>query len=141
MKVLLGVDGSRHSKKAAAWLVRHVSALRSKPRIILLNVQPPIPYRGVRRVVGVSGMERFYREEGKAALAPAAAILRRAGVAYTALALVGDPASEIVALATRRRMDLIAMGSHGAGALRGLLLGSVVSKVVAHTKIPVLVVR
>jgi nucleotide-binding universal stress UspA family protein len=36
---------------------------------------------------------------------------------------------------------MIVMGSHGHGALSGLVLGSVVTKVLAACKVPVLVVR
>ena len=40
-----------------------------------------------------------------------------------------------------RGHDLVLMGSHGHGALVGMLLGSTVSKVLAASKKPVLVVR
>ena len=37
--------------------------------------------------------------------------------------------------------DLIVMGSHGHGAIANLVLGSVANKVVALSKVPVLLVR
>ncbi|MDE2048668.1 MAG: universal stress protein, partial [Betaproteobacteria bacterium] len=37
--------------------------------------------------------------------------------------------------------DLIVMGSHGRRGVEALLLGSTTTKVLTHTKLPVLVVR
>lgn len=54
---------------------------------------------------------------------------------------IGDPAEEIIALATDQRADLIVIGSRGHGRLAGLLLGSVAQKVLAHASCPVLIVR
>lgn len=51
------------------------------------------------------------------------------------------PAEAIVKAARKYRCDLIYMGSHGRSGLAKLLLGSQTSKVLAHTRIPVLVHR
>jgi nucleotide-binding universal stress UspA family protein len=142
MNILLAVDGSTYSRKAASWLARHAAALRSRPRITLLTVHVPVPYRGVRSVgASVAGMDRYYETECEKALAPASLVLRRAGIAHEALWRVGDPAAEIAATAKKRRASLVVMGSHGKGALAGLVLGSTVTKVLASSNVPVLVVR
>ena len=52
----------------------------------------------------------------------------------------GEPGQEIVVAAMRRESDLIVLGSHGAGAVRRALLGSVVSEVLHWAPCPVLVV-
>jgi nucleotide-binding universal stress UspA family protein len=52
-----------------------------------------------------------------------------------------SPYSEIIRAARRNRCDLIVMASHGRSGVSRLLLGSQTSKVLAHTTIPVLVVR
>jgi nucleotide-binding universal stress UspA family protein len=46
-----------------------------------------------------------------------------------------------VAVAEKQGCDLIVMASHGRRAVGRLLLGSHVSEVLAHTKVPALVVR
>ena len=47
----------------------------------------------------------------------------------------------ILKAARARKCDAIVMASHGRGGLGGLLLGSQTSRVLSHSKIPVVVVR
>ena len=141
MNILLAVDGSPYSRKTATWLAAHLSLLSQKPKLTVLNAHPPIPVGTAPAVVGKNAIERYYREECEAALAEACAILKRQGVEHEAVWDVGDPAATIVDFARKRKANLIVMGSHGEGALAGLLLGSVVTKVLARCKVPVLVVR
>jgi nucleotide-binding universal stress UspA family protein len=51
------------------------------------------------------------------------------------------PAEAIIALAKKRKCDLIAMGSHGRRGLVRVVLGSTAQKVLSQSKIPVLVYR
>jgi nucleotide-binding universal stress UspA family protein len=51
------------------------------------------------------------------------------------------PYQAIIAAASDRGCDLIAMTSHGRGGLSAVVLGSVTNKVLTHTKTPVLVYR
>jgi nucleotide-binding universal stress UspA family protein len=51
------------------------------------------------------------------------------------------PYQAIIAAASERDCDLIAMSSHGRGGLSAVVLGSVTNKVLTHTKTPVLVYR
>jgi nucleotide-binding universal stress UspA family protein len=54
---------------------------------------------------------------------------------------IGDPATEIVAVAKIRQADLIVMTTHGYGAVKRTLFGSVTDRVVRSTSVPILVVR
>jgi nucleotide-binding universal stress UspA family protein len=53
----------------------------------------------------------------------------------------GVPATEIIRYAHARRIDLIAMGTHGSGGVKHLILGSVAESVVRSAPCPVLTVR
>ena len=63
-----------------------------------------------------------------------------AGVKYSGLFLDSEtPWEAIVDTAKKKKCDLIFMASHGRTGLSGLLLGSQAARVLAHSKIPVLV--
>lgn len=66
--------------------------------------------------------------------------LRDRGLAVTALQVQGSIAETIVSEATRLAAELIVLGSHGHGALRRALLGSVSEGVLHRATCPVLIV-
>jgi nucleotide-binding universal stress UspA family protein len=59
----------------------------------------------------------------------------------TAFAMADAPWSGIIRAARSKRCDLIVMSSHGRTGLKAVVLGSVTTKVLTHSKIPVLVCR
>lgn len=67
--------------------------------------------------------------------------LNRDGVSAEAVLASGDPASEIVAAATREGCDLIAMATHGHKLLGDVVYGSVANTVRHQSMVPVLLVR
>lgn len=71
-------------------------------------------------------------------------ICRSQGVKKTASEMVRASKSivgEIIELATKRKIDLIVIGTRGLGGFRRLIQGSVSSGVVTHARCNVLVVR
>ena len=67
---------------------------------------------------------------------------REAGVACNALHRASDsPWEEVIKIAAEQGCDLIVMASHGRRGVSALLLGSETTKVLTHSKIPVLVCR
>lgn len=54
---------------------------------------------------------------------------------------MGDPATELVKVATDEHVDLIAMSTHGHRFLNDLLRGSTADRVRHHVAIPVLMIR
>ena len=140
MRILLPVDGSAHSARAVRYIVKHLQAFGKSPAITLVYVDPPMIER-LTRHVGPEDLARFHEKNANAALQAGRRVLTNARIAFRERHLVGEAASSIVQVAKEDHSDLIAMGSHGRGALKSLLLGSVVTKTLAQTRVPVLVVR
>lgn len=124
--VAIAVDGSRYGLSA----VRAVLALRS-----LFGPSPV--FRVLHVVGGPSGAA-----EADAAVGGALALLAKSGFEATAVRLEGPNAGDaIAAYLAAHPVHLVAMGSHGRGALKAMLLGSVTTRVAARCKLPLLIAR
>lgn len=141
MKILLAVDGSKYSRKAARHLATHLGWFREAPEVHVRNVRPPIPYPGAAASVGKKAIDDYQREEAEAALAVASKELAAARIAYTTSYGVGEVATDIRNFVKKNGIDLVVVGSHGHGALANVALGSVATKLLAVLNVPVLVVR
>lgn len=139
-KLLVPVDGSANSDRA----VRHVAELaRRNPalEVHLLNVQPEIGEWEVRSFLKKEEVEAIEESRGGDALASARAILDAAGVRYTPQVLIGPVAETIAKTALEQNCDGIVMGTRGLGAVAGVLLGSVTSKVIHLADVPVTLIK
>lgn len=142
MKILLAADGSKHSARATSKLIQMLPAFRSKPEVLLLYVHLPIPrVPNLGMFVGRKQIARYYREEGEKALRRCKRLLKTANIGYRAEILVGQVAETIVSECRARRCDMIFMGTRGAGALAGMLIGSTATKVLHLSDVPVVLVR
>jgi nucleotide-binding universal stress UspA family protein len=140
MKILVPVDGSASSTAAVRFVASRLNLGGAAPvQVDLLNVQLPIPAYPAR-VVGTARVRAYHEAEAKSVLAPAAAILRKAGVDAKTRFVVGSPGTTVARIAAREA-DLVVMGAHGHTATAGLLFGSVSNAVLASCTTPVLIVR
>jgi len=140
VKILLAVDGSKYGKREVDYLARHFESMGNAPSIELLHVQPPLPPHAVSHLPRAN-VQGYYKETSAKALAPAVRALAKAGITCGEGFVVGDPAAEIAATAEKGKFDMVVMGSHGHGLFTSLALGSVVTKVLAGCKVPVLIIR
>lgn len=143
--LLIPTDGSKLSDKAIAQGVTLAKALKAK--ITFFHASPAFPMPVYAEGVSVPMVSR--RDYMKQISEDAAKILDRAiakakaaGVsASTVHVVTASPWEGILASAKKSKCDAIVMASHGRRGLASLLLGSETTKVLTHSKIPVLVVR
>ena len=140
MKVVLATDGSACATRAARYLVRHLAFFGGRPKVTLVNVDAPLA-GSIAAALGASAVERFHRRNGLSSMRAAKRVLTQARVPFTERALVGDAAATIARVARATGSDVIVMGSRGRGELASALFGSVVNKLLALSKVSVLVVR
>jgi nucleotide-binding universal stress UspA family protein len=140
LKLLVAVDGSASALRAA----RHVIELARRGiaiEAVLLNVQPPVMSGEVGSVATVDVALAGRAVASAEALATARALFDEASVPATVRAATGDAAEVIAAVAAELACDGIVMGRRGLGALASLVLGSVSSKMIRLTDIPVTLVK
>lgn len=140
MKVLLAVDGSAYSKKMLAYLSTHESLLNTTNEYHVFTAQPALPPRA-RAAVGKEIVDNYHTEEAEKVLAPVSKFLLRHGINAKGTWKVGPAGISIAKMAESGKFDLVVMGSHGHSALANLVMGSVATQVLAHCKVPVLLVR
>lgn len=142
MNILLPVDGSPNSQRAVQFVLRLISA-PSPHQILLLHVRPSIAAWEVRRFLTPTEIATMQQREGEEELRACRALVAAAGVTFRDQVLVGDEevAMAITRYAEEHACDLIVMGTHGRTGLSHLLMGSVASAVVHHSRVPVTLVK
>ena len=140
MKILLAVDGSPYSKKMLAYLATHESLLNANNQFTVFTAQAALPPRA-RAAVGKEIVDQYYADESEKVLAPVGKFLLRHGINAKSAWKVGPAGAAIAKQADDGGFDLVVMGSHGHSAVVNLVMGSVATQVLAHCKVPVLLVR
>ncbi len=128
-----------------------VGAMRALPlaklasaSIAVVFVQEPYAFAGIGQT-NTAGRQRDMagqRAQGTAAIDRICDEAKAAGVAYETLMVEDDqPARGIVSAAETCGADLIVMSSHGRTGVAKLVLGSVATKVLALSPVPVLIIK
>ena len=142
--ILLATDGSDASAHAAALAVE--LARTHDARLTALYVVDPYPYLGIGEAnpMGFQAYMSAAFDHAAQAHARVAALCDSGGKKVDLmLRTVQDlPAVDgILNLAQEEGADLIVVGSHGRTGLKKLVLGSIATKVVAQSPLPVLIAR
>ena len=135
--ILIPTDGSDLSMQG----VRHGLALAKSEssKVTTIYVNQPYP---LQSAVVVDHWNSSQREMAEKALRAVSDAARQAGVEVAVHGATDEsPAEAIVSAAKELGCDLIVMASHGRRGMSRLLLGSQTAEVVAHSPVPVLVVR
>jgi len=144
-RILVATDGSRLAARGVREAIRLARALGARLTGVCIVAPSPARY-GEHSYYAAGLTEADYRkyseEPAKKALAALERGARDARVRCTTrMVREAQPWRGILRAARAARCQLIVMGSHGRGAVGGLILGSETVRVLAHSKIPVIVVR
>jgi nucleotide-binding universal stress UspA family protein len=146
--ILISTDGSEVAQKGVDHGLSLAKSIKAHVTIIMVTERFPIyPDPGIAGtwVPGPDEMAQYdaaQKETAQRVLAAVKAAAKKLRVqADTVHVPDAYPAEAIVELAKARDCGLIVMASHGRRGLRKFLLGSQTSEVLAHSPVPVLVVR
>jgi nucleotide-binding universal stress UspA family protein len=143
--ILIPTDGSPQSQKAASKGVELAKAVgASVTGFFAAPPATPVIYGDLVPVGFAQPAEHAEMIEKTAAkyLQFIERAASKAGVRYEGIHVTNDyPADAILTIADKKKCDLIVMATHGAGGLRGMLIGSVTQKVLNQSKVPVMVFR
>ena len=142
--ILVPTDGSEHSQGAVRAAVE--LAKLHGARVTGVHVIPDyhllIAYEGAFDPVTEERIEEEAKARGAAYLAFVRDTAANSNVPCETVCETSDhPYEAILRIADAKGCDLIVMTSHGRKGLAAVLLGSETRKVLAHAKMPVLVVR
>jgi nucleotide-binding universal stress UspA family protein len=141
--VLAPVDGSTRALRAVPWAAKLAGA---DGTVVLLRVVPAQPdyAETLFSLVGAEGnvqdIQDAWTRTAKADMDEAAALLSGSAVTVEQMVAQGEPDEEIVA-AARRGVEMIAMASHGRGAVGRAIFGSVADRVARTASVPILILR
>jgi nucleotide-binding universal stress UspA family protein len=148
LRVGIAVDGSPYGPAAVKYVLRHAQLFGAAPGISLIHVVHTYDLVGMPSVAGFApppftpGEVRAMQDKAfEAAMRPVRKLFNdKAGVTANEVRLAGHAGDELSAYADKR-LDLLVMGSHGYGAFKAAVMGSVATRVAAHGSIPLLLIR
>lgn len=147
MKILVPIDGSEHSIRAAKYATQ-LATPYPELEVTLLAVVNPFEERLRPRKVH-SSYEGLYdrtlldklTEHSQKDLEKALAVFKDTGIQVQSVIQYGDSADVIVQYAEENDIDQIVMGCRGLGAFQSMILGSVSYKVLGKVQVPVILIK
>src|ERR1700740_3533158 len=111
MKILFATDGSASALAALKSLLDRRAWFAGEFEITVLTAHHAMPFKRAAAWAGHEALQKYYDDEGDAALAPAVAELTTRGVKFRTEKRIGEPAATIVAAGVEGKHDLLAMGA------------------------------
>jgi nucleotide-binding universal stress UspA family protein len=143
--VLAPIDGSARALRAVPWAA---SLAGPGGTVVLLRALPPQPAFAEALFAftgggheGVQGIQDAWSDVATADLDEAEKAITGSGVTVERLIAEAEPEEAIAAAADERKVDMIAMASHGRGAIGRAIFGSVADRVSRISTVPVLILR
>ena len=148
LKVGIAVDGSKYGRAAVKYVLRHGELFGADPKLTVLHVVQDFASASMPDMAGFAlppfsadEMRTLQDKQFESAVAPVRKLLKRAGVPAGEMRLHGNAGDELADYAKKKKLDLLVMGSHGHGAFKAVILGSVTTRVAAACDVALLLVR
>ncbi len=143
-RILVAYDGSEHAKKALALGIDLAKVYNSRLYIVEAIDESIFYNTGVLPPLSaIKDLEKKVRKDVEEATEIAkkegAGTLREVDIIGEVIE--GDPATAILDFADKNSINLIIIGSRGLSRFKRVVLGSVSSVVLNHSKIPVMIVK
>ncbi|XP_062188030.1 uncharacterized protein LOC133891327 [Phragmites australis] len=144
--VVVGVDDNEHSYYALEWTVQHVApGMAGVAELVIVHAKPSpssvVSFGGPGAGEAMRCVEADLRKMAEAVVERA----RRVCIANSAHALIevieGEPGNVLCNAAEKHHADLLVVGSHGYGAIKRALLGSVSDYCAHHVHCSVMIVK
>ena len=140
--ILVGVDGSDHSRRALSWAMREAAHHHVPLTVMTVRPAPVRPATQIYWNIPDLPDKSFDPETARTALQQmvdeVAKDLGEAPPEVIVTVTTGDPAEELIKAS--QDADMLVVGSRGSGIFAKLLMGSVSSKVTHHAASPVVVI-
>ena len=148
LNVGIAVDGSKYGRAAVKYVLRHGELFGEQPKLTVLHAVQDLFNASMPDLAGFA-LPAFSAEEAsefqdkqfESAVAPVRKLMKKARVPAAEVRLHGNAGDELSSYAKRKKLDILVMGSHGHGAFKAAILGSVTTRVVAASDVALLLVR
>jgi len=140
-KIFVPIDGSESALRALAHATKLAQRLGNSRIVVAHAHEEPVIYGEIAVYVPLATMQTMQRAHSESVLESAEAQLKGSGVPYDKEILTGPIAHVLAERAKDLGCDAIVMGTHGSTAIGNMLMGSVATKIVHLSSIPVTLVK
>lgn len=140
MKILLAVDGSAYTRRMLSYLAAHDELVAPDNEFVAVTVTADVPPHAARFLPG-DVLQDYFADEGEKVLKPVREFARMQNWPLRERHERGYPPDVLTAIVEAEKPDLLVMGSHGHGAFMSAALGSVAARLLAATRVPLLLIR
>ncbi len=140
-KLFVPIDSSDNAIRALDYAIRLAKEGGQIELRLAYAHTPPVIYGEIAIYESEEKAIELQKRHGEDILRPALEKAKAGGIPFTSEILVGDVPKVLVKDAEDRGCDAIVMGTRGMSAMGNLVMGSIATKVIHLTKLPVILVK
>lgn len=139
-RIVVGIDGSPHAERALHWALDEAERRGAKVEAVSVHPAPMSMYAVPMEAVVYTGVTREKLDDASRGLLQRTVERALGGRDIEVDQIVAEGTPSGVLKDTAKGADLLVVGTHGRGAIRGSLMGSVTLKVIHDPPCPVVAV-